>query len=252
MWSEKPQIRTVKTHTSAPAYRRLTHPTRRWGFQAFDYVSHFRKEKKSGERYSCDFLLVISFSLDDGSWQNWDRGARAKRPNTSESSLCCTVSLFSDSVPRLFKIRARNGVWFGFWDSAGLKGLKEKRERRGGRRETLTACDGCSSSTVLNKVGTLCASCFSNNCLLLKCITLFVNATSNRNFNSNSLHVNNTMLTCLKCTSMPLLTVFSIIDKKKDPFHFAAETVRHTKNINSEDLLGPGQWASLGFLVSVR
>lgn len=111
-------------------------------------------KKKSGKRYSCNFLLVISLSLDDGSWQNWDRGARAKRPNTSESSLCCTISLFSDSVPRLFKIHARNGVWFGFQDSAGLKGLKEKRERRGGRKEMLTACDGCSSSTVLNKVGT--------------------------------------------------------------------------------------------------
>lgn len=111
-------------------------------------------KKKSGERYSCNFLLVVSFSLDDGSWQNWDRGARAKRPNTSESKLCCTVSLFSDSVPRLFKIHARNAVWFGFQDSACLKGLKEKREWRGGRREMLTACDGCSSSTVLNKVGT--------------------------------------------------------------------------------------------------
>lgn len=230
-------------------------------------------KKKSGERYSCNFLLVISLSLDDGSWQNWDRGARAKRPNTSESSLCCTISLFSDSVPRLFKIHARNGVWFGFQDSAGLKGLKEKRERRGGRKEMLTAFDGLWQPVTAVRHPqfwiklvllylrfpanvSLCASfillCFSNNCLLFKCITVFVNATFNRNFNWNSLHVNITMLTCLKCTSMPLLTVFSIIDKKKDPFHFAAETVRHTKNINSEDLLGPGQWAILDFLLSVR
>lgn len=119
----------------------------------------------------------------------------------------------------------------------------------------LTACDGCSSSTVLNKVGTfisqvscecqsVCFLYFSFVSLITACYlnaSVFVNATFNRNFNSKSLHVNITMLTCLKCTSMPLLTVFSIIDKKKDPFHFAAETVRHTKNINSEDLLGPGQ-----------
>lgn len=148
-------MHALKTHTSPPAYRRLTHPTHCWGFQTGLWLRlALQEKKKSGERYSCNFLLVISLSLDDGSWQNWDRGARAKRPNTSESSLCCTVSLFSDSVPRLFKIHARNGVWFGFQDPAGLKGLKEKRERRGGRREMLTACDGCSSSTVLNKVGT--------------------------------------------------------------------------------------------------
>lgn len=94
-----PRGLTSPTHTSLSVWDKPLITSRTWG-----------KKKKPGERYSCNFLPVVSSSLFDGSWQNWDCSTNTRRPSTYESKLCCTISLLSDFVSGLFKIHVKSGA----------------------------------------------------------------------------------------------------------------------------------------------
>lgn len=89
----KTHLSTCSQSNSIHTYTHIVERLR----QALDHVSHLRK-KIPGERYSCNFLLVVSFSLVDGSWRNWDCDKNMGRPSTYESKLCCTISLYSGLI----------------------------------------------------------------------------------------------------------------------------------------------------------